>query len=171
VVSLAVFLATAQPWAGVTDPPTPAWVGIGSVGAVAACLAPAARSSLAARGAWLEVAIGVLYALIAALPKPLATRITANPLCVLTACHLYALILVGLAGLLLNQSAFQSGPFAAPLTALTLVDSAVSVIAALTALRETLSIHGPRPVIEVAACTALAGGIWLASTGRQCHRR
>ncbi|MCW3845433.1 DMT family transporter, partial [Micromonospora yasonensis] len=169
VVGLAAFLATAQPRAGLPDPATSAWVGIGvgSGGFVAACLALAARSHDAARGALLGATAGLLYALIAALLKPLTNKITADPLSTLTDWHLYALILVGFAGLVLNQNAFQSGRLAAPLTTLTLVDPVASVIIGVMAFRETLSIGGPRIVIEIAAATAMASGIWLASTRRR----
>ncbi|MGW5668244.1 DMT family transporter [Micromonospora sp. NPDC003776] len=170
VVGLAAFLATAQPRTGVSDPTIPAWIGVGlgSGGFVAACLALAARSNNPARGALLGAATGLLYALTAALIKPLANKITADPLSILTDWHLYALILVGFVGLTLNQNAFQNGQLAAPLTTLTLIDPVASVTIGVTAFRETLSIGGPRLVIEIAAAAAMAVGIWLAST---CRRR
>jgi drug/metabolite transporter (DMT)-like permease len=169
VIGLGAFLAVAQPRAGVSDPSISAWLGValGSGAVVAACLALARRSKDAARGTLLGIATGLLYSLTAALLKPFTTRITADPLAVLTDWHLYGLIVVGAAALVLNQNAFQSGPLAAPLTALTLVDPVASVVIAVTAFHEKLSIDGPRLVIEVVAAAAMVGGIWLASISRR----
>ncbi|HEX7744230.1 MAG TPA: DMT family transporter [Micromonosporaceae bacterium] len=166
VIGLAAFLGAAEPTAGVSDPSKRAWagVGLGSGVAVAACLVLAGRSTAAARGTLLGVATGILYALIAALIKPLATVITAHPLAVLTNFHLYALIAVGIAGLQLNQNAFQSGRLAAPLTAVTLVDPVASTIIAVTAFHETLAVDAPRLVIEVVSVALMAAGMWLVGT-------
>jgi drug/metabolite transporter (DMT)-like permease len=167
-VGLAAFLITAQPRGGVSDPSIEDWIGVGagSTGVIATCLILAGRSHDAARGALLGAATGVLTALIAALFKPIATAITQDPLGLLTDWHIYALIVVGIAMLLLNQNAFQSGRLAAPLTTLTLVDPVVSVAIAVTAFREKLSIGGPRLAIEIVGALAMAGGIWLASSRR-----
>jgi drug/metabolite transporter (DMT)-like permease len=167
-VGLAAFLLTAQPKGGLSNPSIRDWIGVGagSAGLVATCLLIAARSHDAARGALLGAATGVLTALIAALFKPIATAITEDPLGLLTDWHIYTLIVVGIAMLLLNQNAFQSGRLAAPLTALTLVDPVVSVAIAVTAFRERLSVEGPRLTIEIAGALAMAGGIWLASSRR-----
>jgi drug/metabolite transporter (DMT)-like permease len=169
VIGLAAFLATSQPRAGVSDPSGPAWLGlgIGSAAVTAACLALARRSRDAARGVLLGIATGLLYAVTAALLKALTSKIADDLLGALTDWHLYALIPVGIAGLQLNQSAFQSGPLAAPLIALTLVDPVVSVVIAVTAFEETLSVSGPRVVIELVAVAAMVAGIWLASAGRR----
>lgn len=166
VIGLAAFLAAAEPTAGVSDPSKRAWVGVGlgSGGAVAACLALAGRSTAAARGTLLGCATGLLYALIAALIKPLATTVAADPLAALTSWHLYALIPVGIAGLQLNQNAFQSGRLAAPLTALTLVDPVASTIIAVTAFHETLAVDPPRLVTEVVGVAVMAAGMWLVAT-------
>jgi drug/metabolite transporter (DMT)-like permease len=172
-IGLAAFLATAQPSAGVEDPTTAAWIGVGlaSSAVIAACLVAAARSPDAARGALLGAATGLLYALTASLLKPITTTLSTHPASILTDWHVYALIVVGIIGLLLNQNAFQSGPLAAPLTALTLVDPVASVFIAVTAFREKLSIEGPRLAIEIAAAVAMAVGVWLAARGRRHDRR
>lgn len=166
VIGLAAFLGAAQPTAGVSDPSKRAWAGVlvGAGAVVAACLALAGRSTAAARGTLLGFATGILYALIAALIKPLATAITADPLGVLTNWHLYALIIIGIAGLQLNQNAFQSGRLAAPLTAVTLVDPVASTIIAVTAFHERLAVDPPRLVIELASVALMGTGMWLVGT-------
>jgi hypothetical protein len=165
---LALFLAAAEPRAGVPDPSTRGWLGValGCAAVLVACVGFARISTDSVRGTLLGVAAGTLYALTAALLKPSITKLTRDPLALLADWHLYALIVVGLAGLLLNQDAFQNGPLAAPLTALTLVDPVASVVIGLTAFHEQLSVNGPRLAIELLATLAMAGGVWLASTGR-----
>src|SRR5262249_46294170 len=95
-----------------------------------------------------------------------AERLATDPLSLLGRWQLYALILIGGAGLVLNQNAFQDGPLAAPLTALTLSDPAISVLIGATAFHEEISAAGPRLVALTAAAAAMACGIWLASTTR-----
>jgi len=165
-VGLAAFLAVAQPRSGVPDPSRRAWLAVlaGSAATVAACVLVARRCPETVRGTLLGVATGVLAGLTAALVKVGITRFSEHPSGVFTDWHLYALIPVGLAALLLNQNAFQSGPLAAPLTALTLTDPVVSLAIALTAFHERLDIGGPRLAVEIAAGVAMAAGIWLTST-------
>jgi drug/metabolite transporter (DMT)-like permease len=169
VVGLAAFLTAAQPSAGVSDPSPLAWAGValGAGSVVTVCLAFAARSSAAARGTLLGLAAGMLYSVMAALYKPLATAIAADPLAAPKTWHLYAVIIVGFAALQLNQNAFQSGPLAAPLTALSLTDPVASVVIAVTAFHETLDVKGARLVIEVVSVATMSAGIWLASRGRR----
>jgi drug/metabolite transporter (DMT)-like permease len=165
-VGLAAFLTAAQPEPGVADPTRRAWidVALGCAVVVSVCTIAARFFAPAPRGTLLGIATGVLYGLTAALLKPSATTLTTHPLALLTDWHLYALILAGLAGLVLNQDAFQSGPLAAPLTALTLADPVVSIIIAVTAFHERLSTDAPRLAVEIAATLVMAAGIWLAST-------
>jgi drug/metabolite transporter (DMT)-like permease len=166
VVGLAAFLIVARPQPGVPEPSGLAWlaVGVGASLLVAVCLALAHRTTSALRGTLLGVATGVLYAGVAVLLKAFTGRLFSDPLAALTDWHLYALILVGIGGVALNQNAFQNGPLAAPLTAITLVDPVTSVVIGVTAFHERLSIGGLRLVVEVPAMLAMISGIWLAST-------
>ncbi len=165
-LGLAAFLIVAQPAAGVSDASRDAWIAVlaACAGSVAACLLAAWLSPETVRGTMLGVATGVLLGLTAALLKPAVTMFSDNPAGVFTDWHLYALIPVGLAALILNQNAFQSGPLAAPLTALTLVDPVVSVAIGQAAFHEHLDTSGPRLALEVVAGLAMVTGTWLAST-------
>jgi hypothetical protein len=102
----------------------------------------------------------------AALLKACADRLAGDPLSLLGGWQVYAFVVVGAAGLVLNQSAFQGGPLAAPLTALTLADPAVGVLVGASAFHESIAAAGPRAAALVAAAAAMACGIWLASTTR-----
>ena len=166
VVGLGAFLLVAKPQPGVPEPSGPAWLAVGAGGGllVAVCLALAHRATSALRGTLLGVATGLLYAGVAVLLKAFTGRLFASPLEAFTDWHLYALILVGIGGVALNQNAFQNGPLAAPLTAITLVDPVASVVIGVTAFHERLSISGLRLLVEVPAVLAMIFGIWLAST-------
>jgi drug/metabolite transporter (DMT)-like permease len=163
---LAAFLVVAQPRPGVADPSRHAWITVlaSCAVAVAACVLVARACPETVRGTVLGVATGVVYGLTAALLKVGITGFTNHPAGVFTDWHLYVLIPVGIAALILEQNAYQSGPLAAPLTALTLVDPIVSIVIALAAFHEHLETSGTRLAVEIIAGLAMAVGIWLAST-------
>ncbi len=167
-VGLAAFLLSAQPGEGIPYPTQRAWIAVlgACAAAVAACVVAARLVSDTLRGTMLGVATGVLYGLTAALLKVVITGLSKHPAKVFTDWHLYALVLAGIAALVLNQNAFQSGPLAAPLTALTLTDPIVSTVIALTAFHEHLATGTVRLTVEIVAAIAMVLGIWLASTGR-----
>jgi hypothetical protein len=118
------------------------------------------------RGAVLGIATGIVYGVAASLLKTLTARLSTDPLSVLTTGEFYALVVVGLCGVVLNQDAFQSGRLAVPLTAITLLDPFTGVVIGVTAFHEKISTGGPLLAIEVVAVLAMVGGIWLASTSR-----
>jgi hypothetical protein len=169
---LTAFLVAAQPGAGRPEPSLAGWLGVlawtGPV--LAMCLGIASRMKDAARGAVLGVASGLLYGVAASLLKSLIAKLTTDPLTVFTTGQLYALAVVGLGALVLNQDAFQCGRLAVPLTAITLLDPLTSVIIGVTAFHERLLTGGPRLAIEIAAVLTMAGCIWLASTAREDRR-
>lgn len=77
--------------------------------------------------ALLGVAVGAIYASTAALLKALTAIFSDGPLAVLTSWQLYAVLIVGAGGLVLNQLAFQAGPLAASLPAIATVDPLASI--------------------------------------------
>ncbi|MCW2523393.1 MAG: hypothetical protein JWO63_1728, partial [Frankiales bacterium] len=64
----------------------------------------------------------------AALLKSLTGIAVRAPLAVFSSWQLYAVVLVGAAGLLLNQLAFQAGPLSASLPAAATVDPLLSIV-------------------------------------------
>jgi hypothetical protein len=169
---LTAFLVAAQPGAGRPEPSLAGWLGVAAwTGPVlVVCLVIAARVKDAARGAVLGIASGLLYGVAASLLKSLTAKLSTDPLTVFTTGQLYALVVVGLGALVLNQDAFQCGRLAIPLTAITLLDPLTSVIIGVTALHERLLTGGPRLAIEIAAVLTMGGCIWLASTAREDSR-
>ncbi|MCX4472150.1 DMT family transporter [Micromonospora sp. NBC_01655] len=166
LLGLAVLLAAAEPRAGVPAPTAHAWwaVALGTGGVVAVALALSAVVAGATRGALLGLAAGILYGVAAALVKALAAGFHGDIGALLVDPLLPAAALVALAGLIINQSAYQSGRIAAPLTALTLADPVVSVVLGVTAFREAVTLGGPRIVVLALAVAAIVAGVWLAGT-------
>ncbi len=87
----------------------------------------------------------------------------------------YALAIVSVAGLLLNQSAFQAGHLAASLPALTVTNPVLSSIIGVTLFGETLGASGPLAITVTATAVVvmIAGTISLSRsplvTGEDAH--
>ena len=77
--------------------------------------------------ALLGVAVGIVYATAAALLKAL-TNVAVNGVgALLTSWQRYTVLLLGAAGLLLNQLGFQAGPLTASLPAIATLDPLLSI--------------------------------------------
>ncbi|GAA0727089.1 DMT family transporter [Dactylosporangium roseum] len=170
---LAVFLLAAQPQPGIAEPSVAGWLGVALWAGplLAVCLAAAWFAGNAVRAVLLGVASGVLYGVAASLLKALTATLSTEPLAIFTRGQTYALVVVGLAAVTLNQNAFQTSRIAVPLTAITILDPAVSVAIGVTAFHETISTDGPRLAIQAIAVLAMIGGIWLAATTRSDIRQ
>lgn len=102
----------------------------GATGAVVAlaCVVQGRRmSSRGGAAAVLGIAVGLIYAATAALLKAVTTIATTDLDSLLSSWQLYLTIVLGAAGLLLNQLAFQAGPIAASLPATAAVDPMASI--------------------------------------------
>ena len=78
--------------------------------------------------ALLGVAVGTIYAVAAALLKALTDIAVRSPFDALVSWQLYTVVLLGAAGLLLNQLALQAGPLTASLPAEATVDPLFSIV-------------------------------------------
>lgn len=102
----------------------------GATGAVVAvaCVVQGRRMSAGGgAAALLGVAVGLIYAATAALLKAVTTIATTDLDALPASWQLYLTIVLGAAGLLLNQLAFQAGPMAASLPATASVDPLASI--------------------------------------------
>lgn len=100
----------------------------GLIGALSCLTLARQRIPAASRAALIGLAAGVTYAATAALIKA-ATDVfaTGGLLGVLASWQLYAVVVLGTAGLILAQLAFQAGPLTASLPAMSTVDPLLSV--------------------------------------------
>jgi drug/metabolite transporter (DMT)-like permease len=165
---LSVFLFAAKPASGISMPSGTAWAWTAAVfiPMIACCFALARRWTGARRATCLGLASGAMNGVCAALLKTCADRLTADPMALLLDWRPYALLVVGIAALLLNQNAFQGCSLAAPLTALTLSEPIVGLAIGVTAFQENLSAGGLHAVILVVAAIAMVRGVWLASSAQ-----
>lgn len=99
-----------------------------AVATASLCLATASRLGPRSRVLLLAAVAGTTYAVSAALMKSLTALAAFGVTAVLEGWQLYALIVVGGAGLILTQRAFASGPLSASLPTMAVVDPLVSVI-------------------------------------------
>jgi hypothetical protein len=168
---LASLILIVAPRPGVTPPDL---LLLGAAGGVAAMVLGlvlvARRRSGAVRATVLGIATGSLYGLGAALGKACLIRFGHNPLSLLVSWELYAVILVEVAALALNQNAFQAGRLAGSLTGITLLDPIVSTTIAVTVFQESLALGGVRTVAAVAAGLTTVWGTWLVSSAWATRR-
>ncbi len=107
--------------------------------------------------ALLGIAVGTVYAATAALLKALTTIALRGPIPLLTSWQLYAVVVLGATGLLLNQVAFQAGPLSASLPAIATVDPLLSIVIGVTVYDEPIR-HGLTAVIGLAVLLLVLGG-------------
>jgi drug/metabolite transporter (DMT)-like permease len=165
---LAAFLVTAHPAAGRDNVRPLAWsVLLLSVAAVAAGLLAAARGRRRrGRALLLSASAGVVYGAAAALTKTTSHLLGRGVVDVLGSWQLYALVAFGLFGMLAAQSAFQAGALDVSLPVMTVADPVVSIVIGATMFSESVRSSPGAASIEVAALSAMAGGVFLlARTG------
>lgn len=114
--------------------------------------------------ALLGIAVGVIYAGTASLLKSLTDIAARSPVDVVTSWQLYAVAALGLAGLLLNQLAFQAGPITASLPATAAVDPLLSIVIGVLVYDEHIR-RGPGDGI-VLICLLLLMGITVIQLAR-----
>lgn len=160
VVGLAGFLVVATAGVPASDQPADRGPAIGAtvlvVVASVTLVLTARRAGRSTAATLLGVATGVLFAVTASLIKVCTGLLGGGVLHLLLSWQLYALLVAGAVGLLLNQLAYQSGPLSASLPAITVVDPLVAILLGVVVFDERLR-HGPGAVVgEVVFLTVLA---------------
>jgi drug/metabolite transporter (DMT)-like permease len=162
---LAVFLLLARPSGGASylslGSALPLAIGLAVV--LLLCLAVASRYRGDPRAYALAVGAGVLFGVSAGLAKLSLGQLTEHGLLsVLRDWPVYAMLVLGPTGFLLNQNAFQAtNNMAPPLAIITVTDPLVSIGVGVLWLSEDLQ-PGPGPVIgQVFALLGLIVGVWL----------
>lgn len=159
---LALFLVVARPHGGVaTVPPVDAIpLAIAYGAALAVCLLVAATGHRRLRPIMLALACGISYGVTAFVLKLLSGGWHGGLSQLPYQWPLYAAVVVGPLGFLLNQSAYQAGIMVSPvLSVITSVDPLVSIALAVGLLHETVSGGALNITLEVAALVIMIGGI------------
>lgn len=166
---LAAFLLLSRPTGGADwmsfGQALPLAAGLAAI--LAACLAIASRHPGEARAFALAVGAGVCYGVTAGVAK-LAIGLVQNDgvLALLRSWPLYAIIVLGPAGFLLNQNAYQADRTMAPaLAIITVTDPLIGIGVGVLWLNEHLQ-TGPGPIVgEVIGLLALVVGVALLAHG------
>jgi drug/metabolite transporter (DMT)-like permease len=162
VAGLTLFLVVAQPGRGRADISGNAWALLLLLTVMPAVLA--ALGGRAARGALsaglLATSGGVIYGASAALTKAVGHLLDGGVVHALSAWQPYALVVLGLGGMIIVQSAFQAGPLAWSLPTLTVVDPVVSILIGAVAFGEHVATGPFSSILEVVGLTAVMAGVF-----------
>ncbi len=167
LIGLAGFLLAADPIAGHDRFGSAAALplGIGLIGLIAVCLGIASRLHDEVRALPLALATAICYGVTAGLTRSLVAPGAVGP--VWTQWELYAVIVVGPAGFLLNQNAYQSGVLGSvALTIITVGDPLVAIGIGVAWLGETIA-GGWAILGESLALGVLSAGVFLLATRAQ----
>jgi len=119
-----------------------------------------------ARAMLLGAGAGLAFGVLAALTKSTTDALQAGFGQFLTSWQLYAVILVGIASLVLSQSAYQAGPLAYSMPVVAMLEPIVAVTLGAALLDEQLLFHGPALFVELLAVIVACTGIALLATSR-----
>jgi drug/metabolite transporter (DMT)-like permease len=160
---IAVFIVVAAPSRGATEASAGAWWSAGLLVAAAAAVLVGFGRTFGGRrrAACLAGAGGALLALTAALTKVTASSVRTDHLHALATWEPYALLLVGLVGALVVQSAFNAASLSASLPVLMVVELLASVVLGIALFHEHVTRGAPARVVEVVALAAMAIGVVL----------
>jgi drug/metabolite transporter (DMT)-like permease len=160
---LAVFLAVAAPATGRSDTRPGYWAALLVIVAVLAgiltlfSLGPDHRR----KAVLLAAAAGVIYGAAAALTKTTSHLLDHGLWSVLTHWQPYVLVVFGVGGMLLAQSAFQAGVLDYSLPTMTVVDPVVSILIGAFLFHEAIAARPEDIALETVALVAMSVGVWL----------
>ena len=161
---LALFLVAARPGAGSDLLTLGQVIPLAAVLAVLVfgCVGLAFRTRGVSRSLALAFAAGIVYGVTAAVAKVMLSTIDHGVVAVLTSWSLWALVVLGPTGFLLNQHAFREGVLASPVVAvITVTDPMVGIGIGLLWLGERVSAEPGAIAAEVLGLLIMAGGVWL----------
>jgi drug/metabolite transporter (DMT)-like permease len=168
VIGIGLFLATSPPSSGRSDAPALEWLlAFGAVALVGASVVAAARGRRAAtRARLLAAAAGVTFGLTAAVTLSASRLVRDGPATQLPGhWQPWALLALGLTGLLLAQTAFQGAPLTVSLPVIATLEPISGVVIGTVVFHERLATSAFVLTVQLcAAATAVAGIVLLASS-------
>ena len=162
---IVIFLAVAPPSGGVKMPSLGEWAPVFlAVGALSAVTALAGlRVTGKARVIWLAVAAGSVYGVLAALTKATVDVLAVRGVGALATWEPWALLLCGIVGALLGQSAYSSGALSLSLPVLDTLAPIVAVVIAATVFDEKLASSAWQLGLQLAGGAVAVAGIAVLS--------
>lgn len=173
---LAVFLTVADPASGRDNTTTAHWtILLLAVTAVTAALALLATGPDARRRAVsLAAAAGVVYGAAAALTKATAHLLDGGVVPLFTHWQPYVLVVFGVGGMVMGQSAFQAEALDVSLPTMTVADPVVSIAIGAFVFGESVSNSPVAVAVEAVALVAMCAGVYVlarAEAGASVPRR
>jgi drug/metabolite transporter (DMT)-like permease len=144
VASLAVFLVLGHPTRGASRATPGGWLLAAGIAlpVIVGCILVANSRSGRSRPTLLAVVVGVLAGVLAVLTKSVVNAIPLGVGHLLATPETYALVVVGLAGVYIQQLAFQAGELRASLPVMTVLEPMVGACLGVTMLHEQLDVTG-----------------------------
>ncbi len=158
--ALAAFLVIGNPTEGNGNAPLHEWIiplGCLLVVVAGSTAAGFAKIGAGSRALSLGVASGLLYGLAAALTKYVTDLFDKGLIEVLTSWQTWVLVGAGVTGVFLQQKAFQVGPLAASLPAVTIAEPLAAVFLGMTVLDERLRTNAVGIAVCVVAVIVMIG--------------
>ena len=167
VAGVATFLVASSPRSGIPDPGGPEWLlSLAPAGGVAtAAVALGSRRSGPVRALLLGAASGISFGVLAVLTKATTYLLGLSLDRAFSSWQLYLVVVVGIAALVVSQSAYQAGPLAYSLPVSDVLEPVVAVVLGQTMLGEQVTLSPGLLALEaVAAAIACAGIVVLATS-------
>jgi hypothetical protein len=167
--ALALFLVLADPEGGRDDAPIGQWIAAGAVviGIATALLVAGLTRAGALRAALLGTASGLLFGLVSALTKGAVEVLQDDGIGVLANWHLYALLVIGFAGMTITQLSLQTGILPPAVATSSIFNPAASVVLGLTLFDEQVHHSTGGRIGAALALLAMFGGIAALAFGRR----
>ena len=168
VGGVSLFLWASSPVSGTTNPSAAEWVAaLVPVGGVAAAtVIVGSRRHDQTRAMLLGAAAGLAFGVLAVLTKATTHLLSVDVGQAFLQWQPYATIAVGIAALVVSQSAYQAGPFAYSMPFVGVLEPVVAVVIGETVLGEEVHISGGRLAVEAIAAAAAVTGIVLLTTSK-----
>jgi hypothetical protein len=141
----------------------------GGVAVAAACALGGWRTkSPVRRGVLWGAAAGVLFGLVAGLLKIVITQVQGGALNIADHWPVWALLVTGGSGLLLNQRAYRAARLSVSMPVLNLIDVLVALLFATTVFGERLFNTPATVTAQLVALAAIGAGIWRLARHQEC---
>jgi drug/metabolite transporter (DMT)-like permease len=160
---LAVFLTVANPASGHADVRPFVWVLLlaSAAGAVVLFVVSSLGRVAWQRAVLLSAAAGIVYGTTAALTKTSSHLLDDGLIHLLAHWQPYALLVAGIGGMVIAQSAFQAGSLDSSLPTMTVVDPVVSIVIGAVAFGESIAAGPGDLAAEVIALVVMSCGVFL----------
>ncbi len=168
VAGVSIFLLSAQPGKGIQNPPTTDWVAslvpVAVVAAAAVAVGAARRGPT--RAMFLGSAAGLAFGVLSVLTKTVTHLLSINLGRAFVTWQVYAALAVGIAALVVSQSAYQAGPLAYSMPFVGVLEPLVAVVIGDVVLGEQVRLTEVQFALELTAAAVACAGIILLTTSQ-----